>query len=286
MKNKLEKLQRRISEQEQFEAHILAMINNHEEFFWSVDNDYNFVITNDFFVKTFFNTYHINIKPGMNSLEILSPELLRFWKPKYDAALKGENVKFEFSETIAGVRHYYEVALAPVYSGNIIKGVSALSRDITKRRQAEENLLKTKDRLSKIILAANDGNWDWDLVSNEVIFDDRYFEMAGYTAGEFPNRLEEFQSRVHPDDIDSVMDMAQKYLDGKINHYKTEFRFKKKNGEWLWVYARGLIVERDENGMPLRFVGTHTDITERKKTEEALKDSMELFRTTLYSIGD
>jgi PAS domain S-box-containing protein len=286
VKSKLEKLQKRISELGRSEAYFVALINNRAEAIWTIDSGYNFVIINDFFAKAYFAAYHIELKTGINALEILSPELARFWKDKYDTALNGENIIFKFSENIADEPHHYEVKLDPVFNGQKVVGVSAISSDITERKQVEEALLKTKDRLSKIILATNDGNWDWDLASNVVIFDNRYFEMAGYAVDEFPHRLEEFQSRVHLDDVDFVMDMAQRYLDGKINRFKAAFRFKKKNGEWLWIYGRGFIVERDKNGVPLRFVGTHTDITELKKTEEALKENMELFRTTLYSIGD
>jgi len=286
VKNRIEKLQKRISGLEQSEAYFKALINNRKEAIWSIDHGYNFVIINDFFAKAYFTAYQIELKTGMNSLEIISPELARFWKLKYDTALNGENIIFKFSETIADELHHYEVKLDPVFSGQKVVGVSAISSDITKREQVEEDLLKTKDRLSNIINASNDGNWNWDLATNVMTFDKYYYEMAGYEVDEFPHKLEEFQSRVHPDDIDFVMDMVQKHLDGKTDRFKAEFRFKKKNGEWLWVYGRGLIVERDKNGVPLRFVGTHTDITELKATEEALKDSMELFRTTLYSIGD
>ncbi len=286
MKNRIEKLQKRISGLEQSEAYFKALINNREEAIWSIDHGYNFIIINDFFTKAYFTTYQIELKTGMNALEILSPKLVPFWKHKYDTALNGENIIFKFSETISDEQHYYEVKLSPVFIGDKIKGVSVISNDITERKKEEEDLLKTKDRLSNIILATNDGNWDWDLATNVVIFDNRYYEMAGYEVDEFPHKLDEFQSMVHPDDIDFVMDTVKKHLDGKTDRFKAEFRFKKKNGEWLWVYSRGLVVERDKNGAPLRFVGTHTDITELKAAEEALKDSMELFRTTLYSIGD
>ncbi len=271
MKKRLEKLQRRISEHEQLEAYLVSLINNREEAIWSIDNDYNFVIINDFFAKTYFAAYHIELKIGMNALEILSPALVPFWETKYNAALKGENIIFEFSETIADAQHYFEVKLSPVFIGDKIKGVSAISNDITDRKKEEERLLKTKDRLSKIIVASNDGNWDWDLVTNVMTFDKRYYEMAGYEVDEFPYKFEEFQSRVHPNDIDFVMDMVQKHLDGKTDRLKVEFRFKKKNGEWLWIYGRGLVVERDENGVPLRFVGTHTDISKLREAKEELQ---------------
>ena len=141
------------------------------------------------------------------------------------------------------------------------------------KSKAEEALLLSEDRLSKIMIAANDGLWDWYIKSGYTYFDPRYYTMAGYEVDEFPHRLEEFQKRVHPDDINFVMDQAEQHIRGEIDRFKIEFRFKKKDGSWLWVLARGIIVEYDSENKPARFVGTHTNITDRKKAEEALTAS-------------
>ena len=142
----------------------------------------------------------------------------------------------------------------------------------------EKALSNSEDRLSKTLMAANDGMWDWDLKTNNVFFDARYYQMADYHVDEFPHQLEEFQKRIHPEDADYVLHEVQKHIEGKTDRFIVEFRFKKKNGDWLWVRGRGLIVERDKNKAPLRFIGTHTDITERKETEEALRESERKFR--------
>jgi PAS domain S-box-containing protein len=139
-------------------------------------------------------------------------------------------------------------------------------------------LQESEDRLSKIMLAVNDGTWDWDLVTNGVNFDPRYYEMAGYAVNEFPHRLEEFQKRVHTDDIGEVMKRVIAHINGQIPRFQAEFRFKQKDGDWLWVLGRGVIVEWNDEGAPARFMGTHTDISDRKRAEEALKDSEERFR--------
>ena len=102
--------------------------------------------------------------------------------------------------------------------------------------------------------------------------------MAGYSVDEFPHRLEAFQERVHPEDIDEVMAQAEKHLKGEIERFQVEFRLRRKSGKWMWIAGRGIIVERDDEGMPTRFVGTHQDITERKHAIEALKESEKRFR--------
>jgi len=148
-----------------------------------------------------------------------------------------------------------------------------IASDITERKQEEETLKASEDRLSKTIIAANDGMWDWDLITNKVYFDPKYYEMAGYAVDEFPYEFDEFQKRIYPDDVENVMAQAQRHIEGKIARFNVEFRFKKKSGDWLWIMGRGIIVERDEKNNPIRFIGTHSDITERKKAEQALKES-------------
>lgn len=159
-----------------------------------------------------------------------------------------------------------------------VTGVVEFVRDITQRKQAEiqlhgsnERLKTNEDRLKKTLIAAQDGTWDWNLVTDEVYFDNRYYEMAGYEVNEFPHRLEEFKKRIHPEDLEAVMEIAQLHLDGEIEQFNVEFRFQKRSGDWLWIQGRGKIVEWDEHGKPLRFVGTHTDITRRKDTEKRLQ---------------
>ena len=158
--------------------------------------------------------------------------------------------------------------------------------DIDKHKKIEKLLRESEDRLSKIMLAANDGTWDWNLKTNNVYFDPRYYKMAGYNIDEFPHRLEEFQKRVHPDDIKMVMGKVQKYLKGELNNYKIEFRYKKKNEDWIWIMGQGVIVEKDKDGTPLRFVGTHTDITKRKSTEKELQKSEKNYRMLIKSASD
>lgn len=145
-------------------------------------------------------------------------------------------------------------------------------KDVTDKHLAEKKLRETTEKLTNILVAANDGMWDWDLKSNVVEFDPRYYEMAGYSYREFPYDLEEFQKRVHPDDIDYVMSEANKHLIGESERFIVEFRFRMKSGEWIWIMGRGKIIERDEEGNPLRLMGTHTDISKVKAIEEeALK---------------
>jgi len=136
------------------------------------------------------------------------------------------------------------------------EGFGIITENITERKKTEEALKVSEDRLSKTLIAANDGMWDWDLITNKVYFNPRYYEMAGYAINEFPYEFDEFQKRIHPDDVENVMTQVQLHIEGKTARFKVEFRFKKKSGAWLWMLGRGQIVERDKNNKPARFIGT------------------------------
>jgi len=171
-----------------------------------------------------------------------------------------------------GTRYQIADSGAPIRDAdNRITGVVLVFRDVTEEYRIKEKLKENEDRLSKIMLAANDGIWDWDLRTDEVYFDRRYYEMAGYDQDDFPHRLEEFQNRIHPDEVGYVLRTAERHLKGEIDRFIVEFRFAKKDGGWIWILGRGIIVERDSDGTALRFVGTHTDISDRKAIEETLR---------------
>jgi PAS domain S-box-containing protein len=164
---------------------------------------------------------------------------------------------------------YFRWALLPdLPDGRCI--ILTVAVDMTNLMAAESALRRSEENLSRLSLVTNDGIWDWDLKTDQVVYDPRYYTMAGYEIDEFPHQLEEFRKRVHPDDVDRVFSQAESHLAGKSDHYAVEFRFLMKDGSWLWILGRGNIVEQDEFGDPLRFVGTHTDISDRKKTEEEL----------------
>ena len=110
--------------------------------------------------------------------------------------------------------------------------------------------------------------WDWDIASNQIKYSPRWRHLFGYSdTDKLPTNYEERIALIHPEDRKQVTTVLQDYIDGKSDHYLIEYRFKCKNGVFKWISSRGLVVNRDDNGKPLRMIGTHTDITERKNTE-------------------
>lgn len=150
--------------------------------------------------------------------------------------------------------------------------ILTMATDMTDLLTAESALRESEETLSAFTLVTNDGLWDWDLQTDQVTYNPRYYTMAGYEVNEFAHELEEFRKRVHPDDVEKVFSQAELHLQGEIDRFNVTFRFLQKDGSWLWIMGRGKITEQDANGNPLRFVGTHTDISAQKAVEEKLND--------------
>ena len=172
------------------------------------------------------------------------------------------------------------VALIVLQLGLIL----ALVRSSALRHKAAEALRLSQERFDLAMLAVNDGIWDWDIPSGAVYFDPRYYTIAGYEPGEFPHRFDEFEKRVHPDDLERVLAHSQAHIDGRVTQFDIEFRFLRKDGTWMWIRGRGKVVARDGAGKVLRMIGTHTDVTDKKAAEEDLRKSRATLDLVLNTI--
>jgi PAS domain S-box-containing protein len=138
-------------------------------------------------------------------------------------------------------------------------------------RRSEKRLRENGQLLDLALEGANEGIWDWDLESDRVVFDPRYYSIAGYSPNEFPAAFEEWEKRVHPEDVRKTKSAIERYLSGVLENYDVEFRYLRKDGKYMWIRGRGKTVARNDSGEPIRFTGTHADITELKQAEEELR---------------
>ena len=141
-----------------------------------------------------------------------------------------------------------------------------LFRDVTERSRILDTLRQAQERLSLAIAGSNDGIWDWDRVSDQVYFSPRWKEIIGYEDHELRNDLEEWRSRIHPEDRARVLDVNNQFFTSSASHFVIEYRLRHKDGSYRWVMGRGTCL-RDKDGVPYRMAGSHADITERKAME-------------------
>ena len=150
-------------------------------------------------------------------------------------------------------------------------GVALYFRDVTERKQRERRLHELSERLQLAVEGADVGVWDWNVETGEVRFDERWAGMIGYDADDLAFDLSTWEERVHPDDLDDAWRAIEAHFAGETDLYQSDFRMRTKSGGWRWIRDRGRVVERDEDGDPLRAVGIHIDVTEEKERERDLE---------------
>ncbi|MBD2004635.1 MHYT domain-containing protein [Funiculus sociatus] len=154
-------------------------------------------------------------------------------------------------------------------NGSVERIICTLS-DITNQKQAEVALRQSEERFALAVEGANDGIWDWNLQTNYAYLSPRWKSMLGYEDSEIKSNIDSWFKIIHPEDSERVRGALHDYLTKKIPSYKEEFRALHKDGSYRWILTRGVALW-DETGNPYRLAGSHTDISDRKHTEEALQ---------------
>jgi PAS domain S-box-containing protein len=166
-----------------------------------------------------------------------------------------------------------------------VRRMSGSCQDITDRKHAEEKLRLSEQRQELALSGANLGLWDWDVSSGKAVFDARWCSMLGYAVDELEPQVNTWLSLLHPEDVPTIQAILESHLKNETPDYDVEFRVRHKAGRWVWILARGRVVERDHAGAPLRMAGTHMDITDRKQTEDAIREAELRYRTIFKQAG-
>ena len=166
----------------------------------------------------------------------------------------------------------------------VIEGLNQqLQAERTQAGDSLEALSKSRERLELALQGSNDGLWDWNLETDEVYYSPRWKSMLGYEDPEIEHHFKEWERLVDPADRQQVLGMIEDYLSGKADKFECEFRMRHKDGHYVDVLSRAFAVRRASDGKPVRVIGTHVDITARKHTEQALRESRRLLYTVVNS---
>jgi PAS domain S-box-containing protein len=155
--------------------------------------------------------------------------------------------------------------------------IQVIVRDITARKRAESALRQSEERLTLAFAGAREGVWDWNLETGAVVYSPRWVQMLGYSEDEIEPHVRAWERLLHPDDKPRAERLTDQLASG-AGTYEGEFRLRHRNGQYIHVLSRGFPIRRDAGGPVVRIVGTHLDITERKRTELALLESEERLR--------
>lgn len=148
---------------------------------------------------------------------------------------------------------------------------TSVIQDITEQKRNEAELRESEERWKLALESMGDGVWDWRIQSGEEFFSRHLLEMYGFSENEILSSPDELDSRTHPDDREQLQRDRQAHFAGLTQTYHNEHRIRCKDGSWKWVLSRGKLISRDDQGRPLRMIGTHTDITQRKASEALIR---------------
>jgi len=202
----------------------------------------------------------------------------RFASPLIDLTVTASRIaggERDLQAEVAGPREVAHLATAfNSMTAQLRQSLQDLQKQFDELKRTEEAYRRSEERLRLAVEGTSDGIWDWDVRTGHTYFSPSYYTMMGYEPDEFPASYQNWLQRVHPDDVEEAVRLAQRAI-AESSSFVIEFRFKTKNGEWRWVCGRGKAAGWDADGNTTRMAGFHSDITERKLAEQQTRAALE-----------
>lgn len=173
--------------------------------------------------------------------------------------------------TFAG--YYNQPQIVRELDQRLIEQILYLAKIAIERERSQAALCQSEERLHLALEASGDGLWDWNIQTAEVYFSHHWLKILGYQSGELPGHLSTWEKLIHPDDQPWVLELLQMHLQNHAVPYRFDYRLLTKFGHYQWISNYGKVVADDEKGSPLRMIGIHRDISDRKHIELALQES-------------
>lgn len=257
---------------EESESNLDSIMNFSDLEIWSTNKQGLLLKGNQIFQRSFKDFTGIKpIEGSTNIFEVLRKQNLDLWSEHYNKAFSGEKVSFQIhrSKEVS-----LEVSINPIYNslGNIT-GACGFIKNITAQIQAQDDLKVSSTRLKLALENSRQGMWDWDFSNNLLILNDTFLELHGYDSTQTENEFEFWESTIHKD----YKRVFHAYIADAKNPASPasaafDYRAIKKDGTDIWLRLQGKITEYSFERVPLRMIGTITDISERKKNELRLRE--------------
>jgi PAS domain S-box-containing protein len=203
---------------------------------------------------------------------------ISFIQSEYSAS----SLEFELRISDDSMQYFLMNSVGVIKNGKLHR-IWVTETDITSRKQLEEDFLARKNKLDLALGGAKLSIWDWDLRSDRITYDSYWLDKLGYDHTEFQAEYDSWIGLVHPEDRPRVSELMEKHKSGRLLIYESRHRLRTKNHTYIWVLDRGMIVEKDEEGHPIKSAGTHLEITDQVLTEKRLIETNDLLNSALES---
>ena len=214
---------------------------------------------------------------GSSLLELYGTKGYADMREHVETALRGAKVVYEHTMATRRGERYVQVTMVPQFDDDgAVQGLYVMVHDISERREAELLQARSEERLSLALEGSGQSLFDWDIRANRIYCSAQASAFRGGPAVETTCDPAELRAYIHPDDIATVLARQNDALEGTAPLYYAEYRVRTESGDWVWLRSRGRVVERDAEGRALRLAGTDADISQRKATEQRLRDLAEL----------
>ncbi len=256
-------------------------LREQEEFFRLIaDNGEDFIAVLDLEGRRKYNNRaysrifgDVEALKGTNSFAEIHPDDRDRIKELFKDTVKsgiGHRAEFRFVLANGEIRYIESCGGLIKNSRGESVSVVTVSRDITEHKKIEKQIQESEERLRLALIAGNQGWFDLNVQTGEISVSPEYVKMIGYDPDTFHTSLDEWKRSLHPDDRDAVKLAFQECL-GTGKPKTMEYRRLNANGNWIWISSVGKVTEWDADHQPLRMIGTHTNISKRKRLEEELK---------------
>lgn len=257
---------------EESESNLDSIMNFSGLEIWSINKKGLLLKGNKIFQESFKDFTGVKPVEGCtNIFDVLQKQNLDLWSNHYAKAFKGEKISFQIPRAS---NESLEVSINPIYNSlGEITGACGFIKNISAQIQAQEELKVSSTRLKLALENSRQGMWDWDFSNNLLVLNDTFLELHGYDSTQTENEFEFWESTIHKD-YKRVFHAYIADAKNPASPASAAFDYKalKKDGSSFWLRLQGKITDYSFERVPLRMIGTITDISERKKNELRLKE--------------
>ncbi len=260
------------------EEKLRHVLTSSADDFYVIDTNYQVVLINEMAEQNLLKNWGQPVTIGSPIIELAPVDRRDYLQRNFEKAFAGNRVEYETLNGFGEKGSWIHVQYMPVTDEKgLVTGVYVVTKDITEKKMAEEDLKQSNNRFEMITRTTNDAVWEWDLVSGQLWSNETHQQLYGLTINDPVPAEGMWRDRIHPDDREMIVKMQREALASNTNVFISEYRFLSGNNQYVNLYDRCYIV-RNDSGKPVRMMGSMMNITERKRAEDAVRISEEQYR--------